>query len=174
MAGSTNTKLLPCEVVDTENIDDICTLLSQRIKICENRSFCESPLLCNTLQTPMDPSKISAIKEDLNLKDENGRTMLHLAAEKNNDLLVESLLSHGMDSNAVDTFGRTPLHYAMMANDFESHLVTTEVLIKYGANPLIEDNQGFITMRYLIKGDLPVSNRVIQVLLKNFPHNTKT
>jgi ankyrin repeat protein len=50
---------------------------------------------------------------DPSLRLEDGRTTLHLAADRNSGIrVIEMLLSHGADINAVDDLGHTPLHYA--------------------------------------------------------------
>ena len=43
----------------------------------------------------------------------DGRTPLHLAADRNNDITVVGLLiSHGADLEATDTRGKKPIDYA--------------------------------------------------------------
>ncbi|XP_043936963.1 uncharacterized protein LOC122809482 [Protopterus annectens] len=46
----------------------------------------------------------------INVVDNNGRTPLHLAAEKNQHLMVSDLISLGGNINKKDNLGKTPLH----------------------------------------------------------------
>ena len=67
---------------------------------------------------------------DVNTKDTNFRTPLHLAAWENAFATVEVLLKHGADVNAKLRDGVTPLHFAASGNAVE----TAEVLLKHGAD----------------------------------------
>lgn len=50
---------------------------------------------------------------DLEARDSQGRTALHLAALNKHDNTVRFLLSMGVDFDAVDNHGETPLHMAV-------------------------------------------------------------
>ncbi|KAG2385416.1 hypothetical protein C9374_003231, partial [Naegleria lovaniensis] len=41
----------------------------------------------------------------------NDQNLLHMFAEKKNQPVIETLISYGVNANAVDTFGKTPLFY---------------------------------------------------------------
>lgn len=64
----------------------------------------------------------------MNIQDHNLRTPLHHAVNMagisaDGSFEVEDLLlSHGADINALDKFGRTPIHYALLKfkEDFEN------------------------------------------------------
>lgn len=56
---------------------------------------------------------ITAWPEQVNLPDFKGQTALMLAADADDEVLVEALLSAGADINAQDYKGRTPLHAAI-------------------------------------------------------------
>lgn len=55
--------------------------------------------------------------KNLNLKNKNGHTLLHLASLRSHIELVIFLISNGANVNAGDKFGFTPLHFACLAND---------------------------------------------------------
>jgi len=56
---------------------------------------------------------IAAWPEQVNLPDFKGQTALMLAADADDEVLVEALLSAGAEINAQDYKGRTPLHAAI-------------------------------------------------------------
>jgi len=69
---------------------------------------------------------------DANIRDDEGRTPLHIAAwyaARNNPKVVELLLSKGADINAKDNNGKTALSYAIWAR----HPEIAELLRKHGA-----------------------------------------
>lgn len=49
---------------------------------------------------------------DPNIKDEYGRTPLHLSSGRGHIALVKLLINYGADASAKDNQGSTPLHYA--------------------------------------------------------------
>ncbi|TRY72355.1 hypothetical protein TCAL_03404 [Tigriopus californicus] len=65
-------------------------------------------------------------KVDLNTKDANGMTCLHLCAFKENADCLKCLIDAGADIHIKDKFGRTALHYASVKGWFQCvhHLVT--------------------------------------------------
>ncbi|EAY04798.1 hypothetical protein TVAG_305480 [Trichomonas vaginalis G3] len=67
---------------------------------------------------------------NINVKDEDGKTALHIAAKNNNKETAEVLISHGANINEKNKDGVTALHYAAENNNKE----TAEVLISHGAN----------------------------------------
>jgi hypothetical protein len=57
------------------------------------------------------------------------RTALHMAAQNGHRYVVEALLLHGADVNALTAEGCTPLYYAAIPGHYD----TVQVLIKHGA-----------------------------------------
>ena len=54
---------------------------------------------------------------DVNCRIEDGRTPLHVAADRNTGTrVVELLLNHGAEINARDDLGNTPLFYARQSD----------------------------------------------------------
>ena len=75
----------------------------------------------------------------LQTHDHFGQTPLHRSASGLNYIGVLSyLIDEGVEVNAIDNQGRTPLTYAM----FVGSLCAVRTLIKHGADPLIKDRQG--------------------------------
>ena len=83
---------------------------------------------------------IEVKKADLNVKDDDGRTPLHLAAEKDHLSIVKSLIKDKKaDLNVKDNDGNTPLHLAVEKH----HLDTVKCLIEAKKADLnVQDNDG--------------------------------
>lgn len=75
---------------------------------------------------------------DVNMKDEEGRTLLHWACDRGHKELVTVLLQYKADINCQDNEGQTALHYAA-ACEF---LDIVELLLQSGADPTIRDQDG--------------------------------
>ncbi|EAY18547.1 ankyrin repeat protein, putative [Trichomonas vaginalis G3] len=67
---------------------------------------------------------------DVNIKDREGNTALHIASFFDSKEMAEFLLLHGANINVRDKYGETALHIAAYNNSKE----TTELLIAHGAN----------------------------------------
>jgi len=76
--------------------------------------------------------------QDVNAKDDVGRTALHVAASHGQVQIVEALLAAKADVNAKDAAGCTPLHAAVVADNADC----VSALLQAGANPNIEDASG--------------------------------
>lgn len=76
---------------------------------------------------------------NLNQRDENGATLLHVLLQRKNVAALNRLFAcPGLSVNAQDGNGRTPLHQAVYATD----LAQVELLLKHGANVHIRDQKG--------------------------------
>ena len=82
--------------------------------------------------------------KDINRLFEENRNMVHLIViNKGNPETLDKILSYGVDINASDSFGNTPLLYAVLVNSY----ILTETLLKHenikidsmesGATPLL-------------------------------------
>ena len=98
---------------------------------------------CKVLQGCL--SKVPDKRKCLHLKDDDGLTPVHLAAQNNSYQVLEFFIllcrEHSLDSTLgfVDEENSTPLHAAVDAG----HLEVARVLLKYGACPMV------------MKGDIP-------------------
>jgi len=79
------------------------------------------------------------VKERLETRDCQRRTPLHYAAAMGYDAVVEKLLSRQADVDPQDDAGATPL---MLAVRFD-WISTARLLVDRGANPMLEDFQGY-------------------------------
>ncbi len=87
-----------------------------------------------------DSEKVRAAitEESLNLRDDEGMSALHWAADRGEAAVVEALLRGGADRDAVDGEGQTALHYAASCG----HARAVALLIEAGADRGIKDRDG--------------------------------
>ncbi|KAJ8262660.1 hypothetical protein COCON_G00151170 [Conger conger] len=99
---------------------------------------------------------------NVNEKNKDLLTPLHVVAERAHNDLMEGLQKHGAKMNALDTLGQTALHRAALAG----HLQTCRLLLSYGADPAIVSLQGFTAAQ--------MGNEAVQQILnENIPvHNS--
>ncbi|CAH2240894.1 jg9631 [Pararge aegeria aegeria] len=69
------------------------------------------------------------------MKDDDGLTALHWAADRDATHALNALIKGGCDINAVDNFDQTPLHYAATCD----HANATQILVDAGADLLKDD-----------------------------------
>lgn len=75
---------------------------------------------------------------DVNMKDEEGRALLHWACDRGHKDLVTVLLQYKADVNCKDNEGQTALHYAAVCE----FLDIVELLLQSGADPALRDQDG--------------------------------
>ncbi len=86
----------------------------------------------------------SLTKEEINAKDKNGRTLLHLALLNKDSFLALALIEAGADVNARDAQNNTPLHYEMSTwsgSQIEERKIATK-LVEKGADLSLENADG--------------------------------
>ncbi|XP_039606309.1 poly [ADP-ribose] polymerase tankyrase-1 isoform X1 [Polypterus senegalus] len=98
---------------------------------------------------------------NVNEKNKDFMTPLHVAAERAHNDVMEVLQKHGAKINALDTMGQTALHRAALAG----HLQTCRLLLSYGADPAIISLQGFTAaqmgneaVQQILNENIPVRN----------------
>ncbi|XP_062185616.1 acyl-CoA-binding domain-containing protein 4-like [Phragmites australis] len=75
---------------------------------------------------------------DVNMRDSEGRTPLHWAADRGHLKAVEILANANADLNAKDNEGQTALHYAVLCERED----IAELLVKHHADLQIKDEDG--------------------------------
>ena len=91
----------------------------------------------------------------------DNRTDLHLAIiEHDSDLAIKLIEEGGVDLNAQDSLGFTPLHYSGQERNIE----VTKMLVNKGANPNLTDNYGNNPLWRSLGGDSQC-NEIIKILL---------
>ena len=82
--------------------------------------------------------------EDVNLKDKNGWSPLHFAAQEGDSIIAKELIDLGADIAAAECNGNTPLWVATMNSNSSNKLI--HVLLEAGADPDKENNHGVSPM----------------------------
>ncbi|MEO0202771.1 MAG: ankyrin repeat domain-containing protein [candidate division WOR-3 bacterium] len=75
---------------------------------------------------------------DINIKNNNGKTPLHIAVENEYEDIVKLLLEKNVDVNIKDNEGNTPLHKAVKNGNY----FIIKELLKFGADKNIKNNEG--------------------------------
>ena len=87
---------------------------------------------------------------NINMKDENGLTPLHFAADRGYDLIVSILIQSGANTESCDNDGKTPLLYACYCEQND----VIKILIENGAKIDIDS----------LQNDEGISSEVIQFI----------
>ncbi|PIE98156.1 MAG: hypothetical protein CR988_04285 [Treponema sp.] len=85
--------------------------------------------------------------DSVNAVDDEGMSLLHVAAAANNSEIIEFLLSRGAHIDVVDIHGRTPLLLSLYQESFDA----TKTLAELGADIYIKDNDGVSPFDYAVK-----------------------
>ncbi|EAX91107.1 hypothetical protein TVAG_308670 [Trichomonas vaginalis G3] len=137
------------------NCRETIELLRSRIaKIPRKEEYSVSQLLVAAMKN------IFPRGTDINKKDKNGQTALHIAAWKNNKEVAEILISHDANINEKDIYGKTALSVAAINNSEE----TAEVLILHGANINEKAKDGKTILHF---ATINKSKETIQLLLSH-------
>merc|ERR1719367_1202350 len=99
------------QYAEEEGYDDIADLLRHTVQGLEHRD--------NDADIP------TALHGDVDLVDEGGNTMLHLAAHFGSSTFAIGLLNNGANANAQNNDEKTPLHYAAQ----NGHEAVVEMLL---------------------------------------------
>jgi ankyrin repeat protein len=80
--------------------------------------------------------------EVVNAQGYQGRTALHMAAERGLTHIVNILLEHGASVSIIDSKGNTPLHLALS----NGHRDTGDLLMEFAADPDVMNGEGEVPM----------------------------
>ena len=87
----------------------------------------------------------------INMKDEEGNSLLHIAAVKNNPIIVRLLINMDADIEAQNNVGETPLAAALNNSSYAA----VQVLAEYNANIFAKDNEGVKPFDTACKNNVP-------------------
>ena len=112
----------------------------------------------NTLVRMVRARDIDGVKArfdtgEINVKDDSGQSLLHIAVRQNDERMTEYLLTMGAQQEAVDSEGNTPLRAAAEANAFKA----AHVLARHNANIFAADADGIAAFQvFSEKKQLPI------------------
>lgn len=109
-----------------------------------------------------DLNRVQAIvaenPDQVNLKDPQNNTPLHLAATTGNKDIVEFLIKNGADINMGDNENSPPVVNAALGGHFE----IVKLMIEKGASPTLSDDNGMTPLHFAAMGGDP---RIVELLL---------
>jgi ankyrin repeat protein len=134
---------------------------SQRVKFPPEKGILDGmwPLLClvesiklpepiakNIKQSliPMVRKVFEKHKINCYFRDSRHQSFLHCAARCREPGFLKYLINRGLPVNDTDTFGRTPLHYALQFDDE----VAADILLKAGAMVSSKDEHGYLPVHF--------------------------
>ena len=91
----------------------------------------------------------SDLKTPIDVKDENGATVMHQAAKYGSNLMIYMLAEMGCNVNAVDNKANTPLHTAVRNNQVTS----ANFLASLGASLLAQDCNGKTVLHMAVEAN---------------------
>jgi len=144
-----------------DRLDNVRVLIDFQadVNATANTGWTPLHLACRYSKDKSVPEFLHAQGADPLILDNDGRSILHLAAA-NGNLSVISFALQFCDVNATDNNGRTPLHYACRNSKDKS---IPEFLHAQGAEPLILDNDGESILHWAaVNGNLSVISFALQ------------
>ena len=116
----------------------ICSVIIFAVSCVNEPKKNENSLVAMIKARDIDGIKARFGTEEINTKDEEGYSLLHIAVRQNDAVMVEYLLTMGADIEGTDPIGRTPLVAAAAENAFKA----AHVLAKYNAYIFASDQDG--------------------------------
>lgn len=84
---------------------------------------------------------------DIHETDALGNNLLHYAVGNMSPRFLKWLIEEGVDPNATNTDGKTPLMESLLHYDIDE----IDILLRYGADVTLKDNEGQSVLHYLEK-----------------------
>ena len=79
---------------------------------------------------------------NVDVREQNGRTPLFIAASRGGEDFVDLLLRHEAKIDAIDKFGNTPMYYAAAGG----HVGVVEILLEGGAKVNLQNRRGLTAL----------------------------
>ena len=97
---------------------------------------------------------------DPSLKDNDGSSLIHSAAEGGNTSIIIKLLSLGLDVDSRNNGGLTPLMIVALKDKQNAF----HILIQNGADPSFQDNNGFSVLYFPAQGgNTSIKNKLLSL-----------
>ena len=146
------------DVARSGTVDEMKTLVSQNPDIINSkneRGFTPLILACYRGNTEVAKYLIDNVK-DLDYLSQEGTALSSLCINYNKEL-VEKLLDKNANPNLHDSFGNTPLLWAVKRNNLE----LVSILLKHKADVNMKDSMGVSAFEYALKSN---NNELINLL----------
>lgn len=94
-------------------------------------------------------------KPNIHHKGMDGETVLHITAANCSIRFSRLFLEYGVDKESVDAFGRTPLHYAILVNNYKVRrfkVPLVKLFLQFGCNVNVIDNDGRLPLDFVTFG----------------------
>lgn len=161
------------------DLTSVTALLSRKFDINARSSKCGSTLLHRALCIRDDNTVNFLLNQkniNIDLKDNNRDTPLHIAAKSNYFSMFNRLISCGADINAKNNKGFTPLHIASLYNNIN---MISLLVAQPGIKVNLQDKNGCSPLHHLVvlwadteAANLLLAREDIQVNLKESHGNT--
>jgi len=89
------------------------------------------------------------------------KALLGFESNKPSSDVINYLINKGIDINAQDIYGMTPLHYALRSKNIDAAIA----LLKAGANPNLPNERGITPLSYI--NGFPERLDLLQLMLDN-------
>jgi len=146
------------DIARSGTLDEMKTLVSQNPEIINSkneRGFTPLILACYRGNTEVAKYLIDNVK-DVNYLSQEGTALSSLCINYNKEL-VEKILTKKADPNVQDSFGNTPLLWAVKRNNLE----LVSILLKNNADINIKDSLGVSAFEYALQSN---NNELINLL----------
>ncbi|CAK9295629.1 unnamed protein product [Gordionus sp. m RMFG-2023] len=97
------------------------------------------------------------LKSDINMKDENDRTPIHIACLNGHLDILKAILQYCPNLDFRDKFGMTPLIICIAYN----HPDLAYYLLESGANALVTDDTGSTALHYALKNSFEDATKIL-------------
>lgn len=121
-----------------------------------------SPLMSALCRQRVDKTTVSHLIDagaNVNYRNPSGKSVLHVAVAKSEDICVKHLLNAGADPNALDGDGNSPLWIAVS----ENNITITPLLLEYGGHVNFVSRNRHMSLLCLAAGN--GNKRIGQLLL---------
>lgn len=128
--------------ITDDNCDDIEKKLLKRPEYANViNNILDSPLICavERYRGKIAELLLSSPLIDINYKNPTqSKSALHAAVSSESPYFVALLCAYDADVHIKDEYGRTPLHWAAMKEDFKHTIKNVQILLFFGADPTME------------------------------------
>ncbi|KAL9961098.1 hypothetical protein ACROYT_G029980 [Oculina patagonica] len=151
------------DAAEDGDVTKIESLLSRGFSIDSRAALGSTPLMIAALNDKLQAVEYLLAKgANPSLEDNNGWNLLHWASQGGNPDINELMPSHVPSIDSINNKGVTALMLAARLGKLQA----VEYLLEKGANPSLEDNDGWNLLHWASQGGNPV---IIELMLSHVP-----